>query len=69
MTIAATEKGGKRMKIKIVEKDSFWELENAINFILAKLSPQDIIDIKYSGNGARPTYGFNKYSAMIILKE
>ena len=56
-------------KIRIIEKDSIQELEVAINFILEHLSPQDIIDIKYSGNGARPTYGSNKYSAMLSLKE
>lgn len=58
------------MRIKIIEKDSFQELENAINFILANLSPQDIIDIKYSVNRVRPPYAiYNNYSAMIILKE
>ena len=57
------------MRIKIIEEENYWELENLINEVLARLSPENIIDIKYSGCAARPPYGINKYSVMIILKE
>lgn len=56
------------MKVKILECENKYDLEEKINEKLKKYKNEDIIDIKYSGNGNISTYSINKYSAMIILK-
>ena len=57
------------MKVEIIEKEYFWELEDAINSILSEHKSSDIFDIKYSGVGCHSTYGRDHYSAMIIFNE
>lgn len=52
------------MRIKIVEHDAAWKLEEEINEILEDYEGE-VIDIKYSGWSA---YSSEVYSAMIIFK-
>jgi hypothetical protein len=56
------------MKVKIITKDSSWELQNEINNWLKRNGDSNIIDIKYTGNGNAVPYGSREYSAMIIYK-
>lgn len=58
------------MKVKIIEEDYEYLLENAINeWLRAKEnSCLEIIDIKYSGRGYANPYGKSHVSAMIIYK-
>lgn len=55
------------MNVKIVDAESKWELENAINTIIENVSASAIADIKFAGlkNPNSSTY---YYSAMIIFK-
>ena len=55
------------MKVKIIEKESRWELENAVNEFLKQVYPSNILDIKYCGEGNHPTYSISRYSVMIIM--
>lgn len=57
------------MKVKIFESRSKDDLEEDINFFLSYQNQDDIIDIKYSGNGNHSNYSIDYYSAMIILKK
>jgi hypothetical protein len=54
------------MKIKIIERGSTLELENAVNNFLEQ-NTSDILDIKYSGGTSYSIYSLPRYSAMIII--
>lgn len=56
------------MKIKIIEKEYRYELENEVNQFLSECNPSDVIDIKYSGGGAIGAYSSRRFSVMIILR-
>ena len=56
------------MRIEIIERSDYHRLEEAINSILKYIQPEQIFDIKYSGNGNQATYSNDYYSAMIIYK-
>ena len=45
------------------------DLEEDINFFLSYQNQDDVIDIKYSGNGNHSNDRIDYYSAMIILKK
>ena len=55
------------MKIKIIEKSSILELENAVNNFLEQTNISDILDIKYTGGTSYSIYSLPRYSAMIII--
>ena len=55
------------MKVKIIERDSYWDLENEVNEFLKQVYPSSIFDIKYCGEGNHPTYSLSRYSVMIIM--
>lgn len=55
------------MKVKIIEEESRWDLEEAVNKFLKQVSPSNILDIKYCGEGNHPTYSISRYSVMIIM--
>ena len=57
------------MKVKIFESKSKESLEEDINLFLRYQNQDEIIDIKYSGNGNHSNYSIDYYSAMIILKK
>ena len=57
------------MKVKIFESRSKDDLEEDINSFLSYQNQDDVIDIKYSGNGNHSNYSIDYYSAMIILKK
>ena len=57
------------MKVKIFESRSKEDLEKDINLFLRYQNQDDVIDIKYSGNGNHSNYRIDYYSAMIILKK
>lgn len=54
------------MKVKIIEKESYFDLEDEINKFIKNRT--DIIDIKYSGNCNGESY-LEQYSAMIMIKD
>lgn len=56
------------MKIKIIEKDNKYDLENEVNKFLKDKDTSSIIDIKYSGTGGHEPYSIDQYSVMIIMK-
>lgn len=56
------------MKIKIIDADSIWKLENEINSFLSDIDDSQIIDIKYQGVGNHSTYSVDRPSAMVIMK-
>ena len=55
------------MRVSIIERDSRWELEKAVNEFLKQVSPSNIFDIKYCGEGNDPAYSILRYSVMIIM--
>ena len=57
------------MKVKIFESRSKEDLEKDINLFLRYQNQDDVIDIKYSGNGNHSNYSIDYYSAIIILKK
>ena len=57
------------MRVKIFESRSKDDLEDDINFFLECQNQDNIIDIKYSGNGNHSNYSIDYYSAMVILKK
>lgn len=57
------------MKVKIVEREGYQELEESVNMILSVHKSSEIFDIKYSGSGSRPPYGTKYFSAMIIFND
>ena len=57
------------MKVKIFESRFKEDLEKDINLFLRYQNQDDVIDIKYSGNGNHSNYSIDYYSAMIILKK
>lgn len=57
------------LKVKIIEKDNQYDLQDAVNRWLYDNCNYPIVDIKYSGCGAFPPYSIHYYSAMIIYKE
>lgn len=57
------------MRVEIVEAESTYDLERKINSKLSTFKDEDILDIKYSGNGNSSAFSSNKYSAMIIYKQ
>ena len=56
------------MKVKIIEKESPWDLEEAVNKFLKSVSPSNVLDIKYCGEGNHSSYSISRYSVMIIMK-
>ena len=57
------------MKIKIIEKDSRFALEEAVNSFLKRIDTSNVLDIKYCGEGNHPPYSISCYSVMIIMKD
>ena len=57
------------MKVKIFESKSKEGLEKAINIFLIYQKLDEVIDVKYSGNGNHSNYRIDYYSAMIIIKK
>ena len=57
------------MRVKIFESRSKDDLEEDINFFLECQNQDNIIDIKYFGNGNHSNYSIDYYSAMVILKK
>lgn len=57
-----------KIKVKILENNNIYDLKNAINNELKYYTEDEIVDIKYSGNGGTAPYGIRKYSAMIIYR-
>ena len=55
------------MKVKIIEKESYFDLERDVNEFLRQVSPSNILDIKYCGEGNHPMYSISRYSVMIIM--
>ena len=58
------------MTVKIIDKESYWDLEKAVNEYLARAERMGnkVIDIKFSGTGSWSPYGINHWSAMIITE-
>ena len=56
------------MRVDIIERNSYYELEQAINDFLKRIDCSRVVDIKYSGMSNRTVHGNDYYSAMIILK-
>lgn len=56
------------MKIEIIERHSYTELQRDVNYILSQHDASEILDIKYSGSGNHPSYSRDYYSVMIIYK-
>ena len=56
------------MKVKIIEKETQYDLEASVNEYLSSYDCSKIFDIKYTGCGSWAPYGIRHYSAMIILK-
>lgn len=58
------------MKVEIICKDNYWDLEKAVNNFLIKAERlgNKVIDIKYSGEGNHPPYSISHWSAMIIME-
>lgn len=56
------------MKVRILEKESKYDLEIELNRFLRDVDPANILDIKYSGAGTYAPYGIKYYSAMVIMK-
>ena len=57
------------MKVKIFESKSKEGLEEDINLFLRYQNQDEVIDVKYSGNGNHSNYSIDYYSAMIIFKK
>lgn len=57
------------MRVKILESNRYWDLEDKVNEYLKRFPTEKIIDIKYSGNGNHAPYSTDYYSVMIILKD
>lgn len=57
------------MKIKIIERGSTLELENAVNNFLEQTNTSDILDIKYNGGTSYSIYSLPRYSVMIIIND
>ena len=57
------------MKVKIFESKSKEDLEEDINLFFFFYNQDEVIDVKYSGNGNHSNYSIDYYSAMIILKK
>ena len=57
------------MKIKILQEDSVYKLQQKLNEALDMLNDDDVIDIKYQGIGNTPAYSTNWPSAMLILTD
>ena len=57
------------MRVKIFESRSKDDLEDDINLFLECKNQDEVIDVKYSGNGNHSNYSIDYYSAMIILKK
>ncbi len=56
------------MKVEIIEKESSWDLQKAVNEFLKRVNPSNVLDIKYCGEGNHPSYSISRYSVMIIMK-
>ena len=56
------------MRVKIIERSDYRDLEREINSILQYHQPSEIFDIKYTGSGNHSSYSNDYYSAMIIYK-
>ena len=56
------------MRIKIIQAEDKWELEEEVNKFLQGVTNDGIIDIKYQGVGNHSTYSTDRMSVMIILK-
>lgn len=58
------------MEVKIINRDTYWDLEKAVNDFLSNANRfgTKVLDIKFSGNGNRSTYSINHWSAMIIME-
>lgn len=54
------------MKVKILEDQSMYQLEQKVNHALSKLDPRDVIDIKYTGAAVHSRGSVHYYSAMLI---
>lgn len=46
-----------KLKVEILECDNRYDLEKSINNMLKQYDVEDIVDIKYSGNGGTSPYG------------
>ena len=56
------------MRVKIIERKYYLDLEDDVNEFLSECNPSDVIDIKYSGGGAIGAYSERHFSVMIILR-
>lgn len=56
------------MKVKIIERESSYELERAVNDFLKQINISNVLDIKYCGEGNHASYSISRYSVMIIMK-
>lgn len=58
------------MKVNIICKDTYWDLEKAVNDFLSKAegSGKKVMDIKFSGEGNHSPYSIGYWSAMIIME-
>ena len=55
------------MRVKIIEHDAAWKLEEEINEILEDYEGE-VVDIKYSGCSTMEIRSCELYSAMIIFR-
>lgn len=56
------------MRVEILEDQRKSKLEEKINERLKYYTPEEIIDIKFSGSGNHSAYSIDHYSAMIIYR-
>lgn len=58
------------MKVKIICKDNYWELEKSANDFLCNVDRlgKKVMDIKFSGEGSHSGYLTGRWSVMIIIE-
>lgn len=54
------------MRVKILNASSTYALEEKINEFIK--NREDILDIKYQGEGNHPPYSIERVSALILMK-
>lgn len=57
------------MRVKIIQTDRYWKLEQEVNTYLSNYNNDDIVSIQYSGVSNHAPYSVDYYSVMIVLKK
>lgn len=59
---------GVDMKVKIINADNVWELEDKVNRFLKDINDSQIVDIKYQGIGNHGLHSIDRPSVMVITR-